>query len=242
LSNTIFAAAIIFYDDVKGMKRALDSLTEGFDRIFCLDGKFKDFPTTEPLSTDGSREVVQSFTNTILMDCPNVSEIEKRSKYLELCGEYDVTYLCILDSDEYIVKADWEKFRINCQVIANKINRDSSSSGISSSDYTSYHVFGIRMEYADGPDQFDKPYFTPATGVYPRLWYKPYEMMYRNTHYGFVPKDPRNPFHREQTETWNTEIYGITMRHDPYYTRVDPKRESASSKYKELLQKHEGSI
>jgi hypothetical protein len=104
LDKLVFA--ICWYSD-PSIFRLLKSLPKECKKIV-VDGKFKGNPNPNPLSHKMLRKRVMSFDNVTIIDAPNLSEPEKRNKYLEAMkpGEY----LFIIDSDEYIKKADWETF------------------------------------------------------------------------------------------------------------------------------------
>src|SRR5215831_11352727 len=79
--------------------------------MFCLDGKFPNRPGKTDLSADGSREVVKSYSNAILLDAP-WPEPQKRAEYLRLCAKYGCDYLVILDTDEYAQNADTASWKV----------------------------------------------------------------------------------------------------------------------------------
>ena len=97
--------SIIFYNDLRSLKRCISSLKA--DTIYAIDGRFKDFNSPNPLSTDGSREFLQSVDNVVLIDAPDLSEVNKRDIPLKACKE---DFLFIVDSDHWI-KGDWNEFR-----------------------------------------------------------------------------------------------------------------------------------
>ncbi|MHA1961704.1 MAG: hypothetical protein ACW99U_15895 [Candidatus Thorarchaeota archaeon] len=105
-----WAAGIIFFDDGNSLDRCLDSIHEHMDVMFCIDGKFREYRADHSLSTDGSRDVVLSYPNSILIDAANSLQVEKRNKYLELAGEYDIEVMIHIDSDEYVV-GDLRRFK-----------------------------------------------------------------------------------------------------------------------------------
>jgi hypothetical protein len=47
--------------------------------------------------------VVESFPNSAYYCCPNLTEIEKRNKYLEFAGDKNIDFLLVIDSDEFAV-------------------------------------------------------------------------------------------------------------------------------------------
>jgi hypothetical protein len=106
------AAGIIFYNDKESLKRCLESVSPHLDYIFCIDGKFRSYHATNNLSTDGSRDIVKSYDNTILTDFNGGSESEKRQRYLQLASDYSIDMLLVIDCDEY-VKGDFNTLKQN---------------------------------------------------------------------------------------------------------------------------------
>jgi hypothetical protein len=80
------AAGIVFFDDEKGLQRCLNSICDYTGVIIAIDGKFKYFEDDHDLSIDNSRKVVESFPNTAYYCYPNLTEIDKRNKYLEIAA------------------------------------------------------------------------------------------------------------------------------------------------------------
>ena len=76
---------LIFYDDLESLKRCIPTIHA--DTIYAIDGRFKNFNSPNPLSTDGSREFLQSFANVKLTDVPDLEQVEKRNFYLKECKE-----------------------------------------------------------------------------------------------------------------------------------------------------------
>jgi len=99
------AIGLIFFNDVKSLKRCIPTLQP--DKIYAVDGRFKNFNTPNPLSTDGSREYLKTFKNVKLIDAPDLEEVDKRNIYLKKCEE---EFLLRIDSDEW-VEGDWSLFR-----------------------------------------------------------------------------------------------------------------------------------
>jgi len=92
------AGGLVFYNAYEELKRCLPTLAR-FDRVFCIDGRYAGFDGETALSNDGSRELVQSFSNTVLLDAPDLPEFQKRQIYFNIC---DCDYLLIIDSDEWL--------------------------------------------------------------------------------------------------------------------------------------------
>ena len=97
------AAGIVFFDDEKGLRRCLRSIQSYVDLIIAIDGKFKYFEDDHDLSIDNSRKVIESFPNANYYCYPNLTEIDKRNKYLEIAGINEMDFLLVIDSDEYAV-------------------------------------------------------------------------------------------------------------------------------------------
>ncbi len=208
------AAGIIFYHDVKGLDRLLSSVHQGVDLSICIDGRFPQHPGPSDLSTDGSRELVKSYDNTLLLDFP-ASEYEKRSKYLAVCEQEKVDYLLILDTDEYAEEqgADWNAFRKNMVQMAEVKHQKL------------YNVFAVLIEINSQEYRktvYDKQYLVWTKdnltnieyGYYPRLWYRPEQMEYhKGTHYLFHNKDPKNKLHFQETNAAMEIINGVRFLH-----------------------------
>lgn len=140
------AAGVCFYNDKLSLRRCLESLQkDNVDLVFCVDGRFKQFGEKgkyPDLSDDGSRELVLTYDNTILIDMPDSWETQKRQAYLKACHDFDIDYLLIIDSDEYILYdpydpnqgTNWDKF------IEKMIQTCESIT------YKQHNVFGIDVE------------------------------------------------------------------------------------------------
>ena len=129
--------------------RLLDSLPGEAKKII-IDGKFALNPSKQELSDRGLREGILSYENVILLDYPNLSEPEKRQKYLD---NNPCKYLIIIDSDEFIISADWDKFYNKIQELEDGI----------------HHIM-FKVDDNDG-----------ATS-YPRLWVNPQDWKYVKCH------------------------------------------------------------
>lgn len=99
------------FQDVAGVERLLDSCYDKFDYCFVIDGKYKDYDSDFPMSTDGLDYLVEKYHNVVLEVAENLLEYQKRSVYLDMCREYDIDCLVIADSDEYFYDCDWKQFR-----------------------------------------------------------------------------------------------------------------------------------
>lgn len=216
-----FASGTIFYNDCKSLERTLNSLHDKVDLMICIDGKFKHFKDknneTGGLSNDGSRELVRSFDNAVLLSVPESYEIQKRQAYLDYCVKVHAEYLLIVDSDEYVYEpeTDWPKFQAKCKEICYGV------------PYRNYNLFGIYTEiYSPNYDHVVHKFTNnPAPKLsknggerkwtyHPRLWHRPYDMEYYKTHYQFRNKDPNNPLHQQEHNATVAIIPNLKLAHD----------------------------
>lgn len=217
--NIRYASGTIFYNDCKSLERCLDSLKDKVDLMICVDGRFKHFSVESEnyLSTDGSRELVKSYDNAVLIDVPNSYEIEKRTAYLRECERVNASYLIIIDSDEYVFESetDWEKFDKKVKEYCEY-----------PSYFAKYNIFGIHTEV--GSPNYDhivhkitgKPRLSISNGInkkwtyHPRLWSRPGEMEYNGRHYLFRNKNPNNPLHKQESNAAVSVIPFLKLGHD----------------------------
>jgi hypothetical protein len=192
--NIRLGAGIIFFNDYSSLKRCINSINEGVDIIFAIDGKFPTFPGDSQFSTDGSRELVNSYSKCLLVDCPK-SEFEKREKYLEYCALYTIDILLIIDSDEFVLNCcDWETIR-----------RDLKTA-IFDRDKCEYNVYAVMLQCLENSQDF---------APYPRLWYDPLQMeYYAGRHYCFRNKDLNKNNIPNQPDFVSRVIEGIVLGHD----------------------------
>lgn len=156
------AVATIYYNARLELERLYESLKlneiDSPDYWFVGDGRFDLNESKSDYSNDGSREYIQSLkdktkTEVITYDFIG-TEHGKRNYYLDLCREYKIDALIIIDSDEYLHVIDWTKLRETIPKLNQKVNYQTVWSN-----------------------------FTKVTwGWYPRLWLRPYEIEYWNAH------------------------------------------------------------
>ena len=84
------------------------------------------------------------------MDHPNLTEIDKRNKYLEIAGNKNIIFFLVIDSDEYAV-IDSKKLTENLA----KINRYKTRSVANSKIEDIPEVYGIKIF----EKHFEKPDF-----------------------------------------------------------------------------------
>ncbi len=189
------AAGIIFFNDYSNLDRCLNSINDGVDIIFAIDGRFPNFPDSSDLSTDGSRELAGSYSKCLLIDFPR-EEFEKRTKYLEYSSLYSVDVLLIIDSDEFVLDtaSNWKLFRNNLKRV------------IFDRDRYAYNIYAVMLQSGNRSHEF-----LP----YPRVWYKPVEMeYYGGRHYSFRNKDLTKINVSHQGDHSHNVIRGIKLAHD----------------------------
>lgn len=104
------AFGICWYND-PGIIRTLESLPTQATKVV-VDGRFKMSDAPTPLSKYSLRKLVKRVPNTVILDAPDLLEPDKRNVYLDYMTDYD--YCFTIDSDEYIIKADWDVFYVRC--------------------------------------------------------------------------------------------------------------------------------
>lgn len=154
-NNVKLGAGVIFYQDYFGMRRLLYSL-RNLDYVFCIDGRFKDFPNKDELSSESVRQTVKSFPNAILIDAPNLSEPEKRDIYFKLAQQYLCDWLLVIDSDEWLQYFDYIKFREikwDSDVLFIQIHKREFSLPVAWQ--IRWHKINHQATYKHGPRHFD---------------------------------------------------------------------------------------
>ena len=89
--------------------RALDSVSKNVNKIWAIDGRYKEFTHDRDYSIDGvNGSLINRYPNIeIIKLCAN--QQEKRQAYLDAS---DAEYLLVLDSDDYVHYgySNWNKF------------------------------------------------------------------------------------------------------------------------------------
>lgn len=140
-----------YYNDLKSIQRGLPTFVNNVDKVFAIDGRYS-FREGVDYSDDGSTEYISQFPNTVIRKFVGM-EHDKRNEYLNLCKKDDV--LIIIDSDEFVLEADWELFYENLNKIKKSVD----------------NIHGIKFYYNEKD-------WTP----YPRIWIRPNEIRYHKTH------------------------------------------------------------
>jgi hypothetical protein len=196
------AAGTVFFDDERGLQRCLSSIQGYVDIIIAIDGRFKQFQEDHDLSEDNSRKVVESFPNAIYYCYPNLTEIEKRNKYLEIAGNKGIDFLLVIDSDEYAI-IDTKEFSKNLA----KIKEHKTCSHDDSKIEDTPEVYGIKIfeKHFEKPDYIRERYIE-------RIFYKPAKLRYKFIHCNIVDLD--NPSKNFTTRKYTSEISGIVLYND----------------------------
>ncbi len=98
----MITGAIICFNEARFIRGAIFSLQKYVDRILVVDGAYENFPHRDPRSTDGTIEIAEKAGAEVIRNHTAwKSQIDKRNKYLELCGPGD--QILHLDCDERLV-------------------------------------------------------------------------------------------------------------------------------------------
>jgi len=99
----MLVATIITYNDISTIKSCIDSVKDKVDRIVIIDGKYRDFPGEDEISTDGTVEYIANISgdyNIIFRYVEGFDEVAKRNMYMAYLKNGDI---CLnLDADEVL--------------------------------------------------------------------------------------------------------------------------------------------
>ncbi len=94
-------ATIITYNDWPLIENCISSIYDEVGKIIVIDGKFKDFPGEENISTDGTLEYLNNFTKVNILFTYDLDEVDKRNNYLNELNDGDI---CLnIDADEALI-------------------------------------------------------------------------------------------------------------------------------------------
>lgn len=206
------AVGLVFYNEARLLQRCLDSLRE-FDLVICVDGVY-DLASGPALSTDGSRDIVNMYENTLLVDMPYHKQPDVRNHYMDEAVWNGCDYLLVFEADEYVT-GSVKEFRENLPV----------------HDDTGIHdlVYNVPMHYV-GQNHIVKS---------PRFFYKPELIRYGGSHSTYVV-DGQSWLVRNGNESNMFEtLSGITVNHDEKPRTAE--QEIRAEDYKEKLVKQEKS-
>lgn len=162
---------LCFYNDLESLKRGMPTYAPFVDYVFAIDGRFEYFKGDD-YSSEETANYVRSYPNVIYERFIGM-EHDKRQRYVDLAVKHQCDFILIIDSDEYILTADWDLFKENV-VKVSKL-------------YPGNNFFGIMNKYT--PDGFKPEDYSP----YPRLWARPQECEYWKAHCIFRNKSYGNP-------------------------------------------------
>lgn len=222
LNGAKFAIGISFLDDKAGLERCLESLHANVDLIIAVDGRYANFEHPNDLSVDGSREMLQQRYGhkLILLDAPNLSEVEKRNVYMRKLEQEGIEYAMFVDSDEYVLHG---------------------------AQYTNWYKFfkHVRTEVkASGPYMtlYNAAYMPGAHGL-PRFFHWPGEWEYYKKHFIFRHISTGNLYMRPidlGEKEQNRAVYYITLSGD-YRYRHEPYQQ-ARERYQKWLVDYENNL
>lgn len=181
---------LCFYNDLESLKRSIPSYVEHVDYIFAIDGRFS-LLEGDDYSKQEVQDYVKSFPNVIYEQFIGM-EHDKRQRYVDLARQYEVDYLLIIDSDDYIIKeeADWDLFFKSAE---ERIKQ-----------YPEENFFALDLLYT--PPGFIPREYTPL----PRLWVRPNECEYYKAHCIFKGKN-KNAVRASATVP---KVLGLSFAHD----------------------------
>ena len=179
-------AIISFYNDIDGMKRLYSHLHKCKIKSIWGDGRFKGFTriTNSDISTDGSREFIESKKDAILFTIPLCYEYESKSIMLQKAGGYD--YAVVFDCDEYVT-GDFDTLVSNLD----KIVGDKPE------------IFRVDVSIIDNKSSVWKD------NASERIFYKPHRIRCNNTHWSFFIDKSETPHISPACS-----VKGITVYHD----------------------------
>lgn len=222
-------AGIVTYGDWEGLARTMYSLWGAVDCIAVIHCQFLNNPHAIAESEEMTDKVMANFTNnTMNRTVVNYqkqrywTEFQCRNHILKMANQMGCNYLLIIDSDEYIKSGNWTKFRENLKEVVEEEYKGE------------YNVFGVWATRGFNGDESDLCY-------YPRIWYKPHEMMYKGgSHYHFINKKEFNHYRDQYWTPAEKVIDGILMVHN-HDLRIGQMHLSRA-KYHEWLQSNEARI
>lgn len=204
------AAGIVFYNEARILQRCLDSLRD-FDLVICIDGVY-DLNRGAALSTDGSREIVQSYDNALLVDMPYHRQPDLRNHYMKEAAWNDCDYILVFEADEYVT-GNMNQFRDNLPV--------HNKTGIGDL------VYNVPMHYV-GQNHVVKS---------PRFFYKPELIRYGGTHSTYVVDGQSWLVRNGNESNMFQTLSGIVVNHDEKPRTKE--QEAQADEYKEKLVKQE---
>lgn len=163
---------VCFYND-PSILRLLDSLPKSVQKII-VDGRFKLSKFESKLSDETLRTKILSYPKTIILDASDMYEHEKRNQYMNLMRGFK--FGLMLDSDEYVLKSDWDLFMADCRQY-------------------DYGIYGVHFDIDSG-----------SGAHYPRLFVNPADWSYHQKHNVFRNEKTGDLVHSNQASIqWRKE-------------------------------------
>jgi hypothetical protein len=184
-----FSVELLFFNCLRNLQRSLPTYIDYVDEVIAVDGKHKMGVEFNQLSTDGSREYLQSFNKVRIINRPNDYEVDKRKLVKNLCKTDN---LIIIDSDEYI-EGDWEKFLLSYE-------------RIKSYDWEHKNLYKLKLQRDDSPEAYVD---------FPLVYHNPWEFTYyQNKHSIPIKKTRENEVGIFAPDSFYTTVSGIKVMHN----------------------------
>ena len=99
----MIVATMITYNDWPLVKQAVESVIDKVDQMIIVDGRYRDFPGKHFLSTDGTKEYLDSINGGKIrvVYAANFDEVGKRNIYLSRIRDGDT--VLNIDTDEVLI-------------------------------------------------------------------------------------------------------------------------------------------
>jgi len=104
----VLAVGCCGFQDSEGLDRLLKSCWKFIDLFIYVGGPFSNMPDDLRVDID-TLDVLSKYPNVLNYYAGGL-EHEHRQIYLDLCKEYDVDWLIIVDTDEYFHDCQWGEF------------------------------------------------------------------------------------------------------------------------------------
>jgi len=97
----MITACIVTFNDMPLIRDCVESIYDKVDKIIVIDGRYKDFPGSSDISTDGTIQYLSGMDKVEVMVVTDLNEIEKRNVYLGFLDDGDI---CLnIDADEVLI-------------------------------------------------------------------------------------------------------------------------------------------
>ena len=91
------------WDDKEGTERLIESCWRKVDLIFYINGWYKHHEEPISITPNGldDNDFLNKYPNVIKIDVYDKFEYQKRQVYLDLCEQWCIDWLLVVDTDEY---------------------------------------------------------------------------------------------------------------------------------------------